>query len=229
MVSFLPDYRQITDCTESYFDRLGDSPLGMGWPNLDDARTRYQVMLDVIREPASDPVRLLDFGCGAGHLYEYMQETRLSHINYCGIDLSERFIRQCHSKFPQTDFRCLDVLRTPDELPSFDYAVINGVFTSRCRMSFEDMFCFVRQVTELLFSRCTQGIAFNVMSKQVDWERDDLFHLPLDELAWFVCRQLSRHFVVRNDYGLYEYTTYVYRRPLSGRTRRSTREAGFVS
>ncbi len=51
------------------------------------------------------------------------------------------------------------------------------------------------------------------MSKQVDWERDDLFHLPLDQMADFVCGNLSRNFVIRNDYGLYEYTTYVYREP----------------
>ena len=40
--------------------------------------------------------------------------------------------------------------------------------------------------------------------------RDDLFHLPLDLLAEFLDTLLSRHFVIRNDYGLYEYTVYVY-------------------
>ena len=77
-------------------------------------------------------------------------------------------------------------------------------------MNFEQMFHFVKRVISLLFNRCRVGIAFNAMSKQVDWERDDLFHLPLDRMAEFVCKELSRHFVIRNDYGLYEYTTYVY-------------------
>jgi hypothetical protein len=49
------------------------------------------------------------------------------------------------------------------------------------------------------------------MSKQVDWERDDLFHLPLDVMSSFVSANLSRRFVVRHDYPLFEYTTYVYR------------------
>jgi hypothetical protein len=53
-------------------------------------------------------------------------------------------------------------------------------------------------------------LAFNVMSKQVDWERDDLFHLPLDRLLTFLSREVSRHVVIRHDYGLYEYTAYVY-------------------
>jgi hypothetical protein len=45
----------------------------------------------------------------------------------------------------------------------------------------------------------------------VDWERDVLFHLPFDAAAAFVSSALSRRFVFRSDYGLYEYTTYVYR------------------
>jgi hypothetical protein len=54
-------------------------------------------------------------------------------------------------------------------------------------------------------------MAFNVMSKHVDWERDDLFHLPFDELGRWLVSSISRNFVIRADYGLYEYTTYVYR------------------
>lgn len=210
-----PDYQQITTCTESYFERLGDSPLGMGWPNVDDAVRRYNVMLDVMRPAAGSPVTLLDFGCGAGHLYEHLIELGRSDIQYHGIDLSEQFISLCRKKHPRTDFQYVDVLQHPDALPEVDYVVINGVFTSKCEMSFEQMFAFVRRILSLLFSKCRKGMAFNAMSKQVDWERDDLFHLPLDTMAEFACRELSRNFVIRNDYGLYEYTTYVYRESTS--------------
>ena len=206
-----PKYRQITDCTEDYFDRLGDSALGMGWPNVADAVRRYDVMLDVIRRNDSSSVELLDFGCGAGHLWEHLLRQNRTNIDYRGIDLSERFIEQCQKKHPQTDFRCADVLLNPEQLPEFDYAVINGVFTSKCDMDFDTMFDFVKRIISLLYSRCRRGIAFNAMSKHVDWERDDLFHLPLDMIADFVCANLSRDFVIRNDYGLYEFTTYVYR------------------
>ncbi|MEO2036392.1 MAG: class I SAM-dependent methyltransferase [Planctomycetaceae bacterium] len=205
------NYRQITDCTESYFDRLGDSPLGMGWPNAADAVKRYDVMLDIIRPDHTSRVSLLDFGCGAGHLLEHITAQGRTDIEYHGIDLSQRFIDSCRRKHPTADFHCGDILEHPELLPDFDYAVINGVFTSKCGMNFDEMFSFVQRVIALLFRRSRVGIAFNAMSKQVDWERDDLFHLPLDRMAEFVCRELSRHFIIRNDYGLYEYTTYVYR------------------
>lgn len=206
-------YHQITDCTESYFKRLGDSPLGMGWPNVADAVKRYEVMLSVIRPHDSTRTRLLDFGCGAGHLLEHLLASGRNDIDYIGIDLSRRFIAACRRKHPDADFRCGDILAHPEQLPDFDYAVINGVFTSKCEMTFDEMFDFVQQVLLLLFGRARVGIAFNAMSKQVDWERDDLFHLPLDQIAEFVCRHLSRHFIIRNDYGLYEYTTCVYHTP----------------
>jgi hypothetical protein len=52
------------------------------------------------------------------------------------------------------------------------------------------------------------------MSKHVDWERDDLFHWPLDDIMAFCKRDLSRHVAFRLDYGLWEGATFVRRAPL---------------
>ena len=49
------------------------------------------------------------------------------------------------------------------------------------------------------------------MSKNVDWERDDLFHLSHDLLSDFLCRKITRNYIIRNDYGLYEYTVYLFK------------------
>ena len=95
----------------------------------------------------------------------------------------------------------------------FDYIVMNGLFTAKCDLSFEAMLEYFQRLVRRVFAKARKGIAFNVMSKQVDWEREDLFHLPFDMLASFLAREVSRHFVIRHDYGLYEYTTYVYRDP----------------
>lgn len=207
-----PAYRQISTCTESYFQREGDSPLGMGWPNVPDAIRRYDIMLDVLRD-RSKPVRLLDFGCGTGHLYQHLQSRSDLQVDYHGIDLSETFIGVAQQRHPEARFTCGDVLQNPQLLQTYDYAVINGVFTSRVQMSYPQMLDFVQNALKLVFRHVRVGMAFNAMSKQVDWERDDLFHLPLDTIASFACRELSRHFVIRNDYGLYEFTTYVYQQP----------------
>jgi hypothetical protein len=72
------------------------------------------------------------------------------------------------------------------------------------------MLTYFKQLVKRVFAQAEIGIAFNVMSKHVDWERDDLFYLPFDQLAAFLRSEISRNFIFRNDYGLYEYTTYVY-------------------
>lgn len=209
----MPDklYRRIVAHYESCLEQHGDTHRGVDWPRLDDAQKRYAVMLDVVR--ADHPCSLLDFGCGAGHFYEYLQRRRVPHLCYTGLDLSPRFVELCRTKFPDVRFYCLDILEDAAELPCFDYIVLNGVFTENRELRYEQMLDYVRAVLRAVFSRANVGIAFNVMSKHVDWERDDLFHLPMDVLAAFLTRELSRHFVFRNDYGLYEYTAYVYREP----------------
>jgi SAM-dependent methyltransferase len=157
---------------------------------------------------------LLDFGCGAGHLYESMIRRGIRDIRYSGLDLSERFVGLCRSKHPGVDFHRLDVLEAdPETLPRFDYVVASGVFTAKRELPFEEMLAYFERLVARLFAMAGVGIAFNVMSSHVDWERDDLFHLPVDTVARFLTSRVTRHFVVRNDYGLYEYTVYAYREP----------------
>lgn len=191
----------------------GDTHLGVDWPNPDDAITRYRVMLDLIpTSQAAQRVSLLDFGCGASHLYDYILANQLRHIEYTGLDISEKFVRLSKDKYPNINYFCVDILETSTQLPGFDYVVLNGVFTEKRELSHDEMWEYFKQVVLKIFNITKKGISFNVMSSHVDWERGDLFHLPIDKLAAFLVREISRDFVIRNDYRLYEYTTYVYRR-----------------
>ena len=205
-------YLNIVSHYEACLERHGDTHLGVDWSRREDAETRYRVMLDVIApEARGRTVSLLDFGCGAAHLNEYILAHGLRHIEYAGLDASENFVRLSQSKSPSNRFFHLDVFDEHASLPAFDYIVLNGVFTSKRDLSFDEMFAYFKRLVARVFEHATTGIAFNVMTKHVDWERDDLFHLPFDRAAEFVTEELTRNFVFRNDYGLYEYTTYVYR------------------
>ncbi len=196
---------------ESCLKKYGDTHLGVGWPNKDDVYKRYKVMLDIIRSGKNLKVSLLDLGCGASHLYEYIIKNNLNHIEYSGLDLSEKFVHLSRSKYPSVPYYCLDILDNRSRIPSFDYIVMNGVFTEKRSLSFDDMLDYLEKVVKKVFSKANMGIAFNLMSKHVEWEREDLFHVPFDTLAKFLTKDVSRNFAIMNDYGLYEYTTYVYK------------------
>jgi cyclopropane fatty-acyl-phospholipid synthase-like methyltransferase len=205
-------YLRLKTHLESCLDKYGDTHLGVDWPKQESAQTSYRVMLEVVRHDEARKVSLLDFGCGASHLYEYIINHNFhNNIEYFGLDVSEKFVELSKKKFPSNTYYCLDILDYRGYLPTFDYIVINGVFTEKLDLSFDEMFAFLQAVVSKVFDQARVGIAFNVMSKQVDWEREDLFHLPFDTLADFLTKNISRNFIIRHDYGLYQYTTYVYK------------------
>ncbi len=196
---------------ESFLEKHGDNWRGVGWTKRkEDVDKRYEVMLELIRNPGAEPVDVLDFGCGASGLLEYMRERDIGHVNYHGLDISQKFLALSREKFPEIPYYEVDVMQAPEDLPSFDYVIMNGIFNSRWEIPLDEMQSYFETLVQRVFERARVGIAFNVMSKQVEWEREDLFHLPFDTLADYLARDVSRHFVIRHDYGLYEYTAYVY-------------------
>ena len=197
---------------ESCLDKHGDTHLGVDWPREEDVLKRYKVMLELITlKNEKAPITMLDFGCGTAHLFDYLTKNDFSNITYAGLDLSDKFISVCKTKYPELSFYCGDVLDSDFLIPTFDYLIMNGVFTEKRELTFDEMWDYFKLLIYRCYTLSNKGIAFNVMSKQVDWEREDLFHLPLDLLADFLTKNISRNFVVRNDYGLYEYTAYVYK------------------
>jgi SAM-dependent methyltransferase len=204
------NYMNIIKHYESCLVKYGDSHKGVDWPNKEDAEKRFSVMLDVIKDK-NGRTSMLDFGCGSAHLYEYILKNNLSHIEYSGLEISKSFYEVCIAKFPETKFYHMDMLDGDSLLPDFDYTVLNGVFTEKVNLSFEEMFEYFKLVVKNVYKKSQMGMAFNVMSTYVDREREDLFHLPIDLLTDFLVTEVTRSFVIRNDYGLYEYTVYLYR------------------
>lgn len=203
-------YLDIVNHYEKCLQRFGDSHLGVDWQDPKDAEKRYQVMLKIIKKKRGEPVKLLDFGCGTAGLYDYINKKGISNIEYAGLDISSDFIEVSQKKYPNIKFFNLDILDPGISLGNFDYIVMNGVFTEKINLSFEQMFKYFCSMIERVFPYCRKGIAFNVRSNQVDNKEEDLFHLPFDSLAWFLTKQVSKHFLIRNDYGLEEYTVYLY-------------------
>jgi SAM-dependent methyltransferase len=205
----------ITQACEQDLIVHGDNHRGAGYTRTaEEARAQYALMLDVIRE-ADEAVHILDFGCGLAHLLDYINsQPRLAYIRYTGLDLSPKYIAAARQRQPGADLVHMNILTDDTALPDFDYVILNGVFNYRGAISRDDMVHYWQRILIVTFAHCRRGIAFNVMSRLVDWERDDLFHLSFDELAQFVGPNLSRHFIIRHDYPAYEYTTFVYRRPM---------------
>lgn len=207
-------YRSLVRLVEGLFEIHGDSHRGLGYPKNEGFDARYRVYLDVIRFGPSpkQPGTLLDVGCGTGRLLDEIKSSRWRNISYRGIDLSPLLIEAARAKHPEETFIEGDPFDTKGiwlENPS--YVVFGGIFTCKLKMSQEQMTDYMVRLLRLAFTHCRVGLAFNVMSSHVDWQRDDLFHVPFDQMADLLQANFGRNYIFRADYGLFEYTVYLYK------------------
>ena len=208
-----PRYRRIVDYYERHLLEHGTSHKGVAWPKAEDVDLRNQVMLGVCGADTG-PVSILDLGCGFGLFADYLRASnKLAAVEYSGIDLSQQMIEEARRCHPDLHFEVRDVLVAPPAEKSFDYVIMNGVLTVKASLLQDEMEEFASAIIQAAFRLARRGVAFNVMSEHVDWKREDLFHWPFDRVAGILKRTCSRHVVLRADYGLYEYTVYVYREP----------------
>lgn len=211
-------YKDIANHYKQKFIEHGDTPQGYDWSNEKDMETRYQVMRGVFNKVLFDKTSVLDFGCGAGGFYNHIKHFSL--IDYTGIDINKQVIETARLKNPEALFGLLDIHDVEDWMAFinpkickefYDYVICNGTFTVKGDLTQDEMSEFMCSTLEKLWIKTNKGIAFNLMSKNVDWERDDLFHVSMDQIVQWLTDNLSRNIVIRSDYKLYEYTIYVYR------------------
>jgi SAM-dependent methyltransferase len=198
---------------EKRLKQFGPTPHGADWPNGGDLAARFGVMLELLGDAGEHPA-LLDLGCGAGLLLDYLAATGdVDRVRYHGIDLSGTMTDLARTRWPRHEFSCRDIVASPLPEQSVDVVLMNGVLTERVSLSTDSMIELAQSLIAVAFRAARVGIAFNVMNAHVDWQRDDLFHWPFDALASFLKREVSRHYTFRGDYGLYEYTCFVRRQP----------------
>ena len=75
------------------------------------------------------------------------------------------------------------------------------------------MLLFIKQIISYLYKKTNKAIAFNFMSPYVDWKNDKNFYLDLNSLLNEL-KNVSKNFKIIHNYGLYEYTLYMYKNEL---------------
>jgi SAM-dependent methyltransferase len=213
-----PSWKPIVAHYEATFACHGPSPQGVDWPDGRDLEARFSVQLEIAAAvPPGRPIRLLDVGCGPGLLIDYIRQVDCQNaFEYVGIDLSPTMVEAASRRWPDYEFYVHDLTSNPTAFGLFDVAIMNGVLTERVSLTEEQMGALARRIVRSAYEATTVGLAFNVMSKHVDFERSDLFHWGFDEVAGFLKDEVTRHFDFRSAYGLYEYTVHAwheYQRP----------------
>src|SRR5690349_18585775 len=122
---------EIKDAINRYNKRLeehGISEQALGWGAKGRAKLRYEILLS---QWNLDHSSILDFGCGFGDMFDYINEKGFKDVSYTGIDINDNFIniaRQRHEKGAEF------ILGNLFELPTvktFDFILSSGVFNHK--------------------------------------------------------------------------------------------------
>ena len=200
-------YKILQDHYERCLNKFGPTEKGMDWPNAKDLEKRFNALTSFLNESLTETVHLLDLGCGIGLLLKYLKaNSQCEQLIYTGVDISEKMIQNAKELQPDGNFIVCDILEQKLDENSFDFIVMNGLFTEKRELSQSEMFGFFEDMIVEAYRAARVGLSFNLMSSHVDWKREDLFHVELDILVAFLIKNCSRRITINMDYGLYEYT-----------------------
>jgi SAM-dependent methyltransferase len=212
---FQEDLSRLSEHYSRLMQQHGDTPPGVQWRDRQSQERRLTILTE-----AGDlrSAKILDFGCGTGHLLTYMQRELGFAGEYVGYDLSARMIATAKNKFPQIRFELRDILT--DGIPEdFDYVLVSGVFNNCVK----DGWSLMTKLLSTLFQHTRTAIAFNALSTYVDYCDPELFYVNPESVFRFCKEQLSPCVCLRHDYlvkpGIvpFEFSTYVYKVELESR------------
>jgi SAM-dependent methyltransferase len=193
------DFEYIVKQYETKFREHGDSPAALLCPK-GRQDLRFRAIESLLNR---DRMTVLDYGCGLGHLFEYIN-AKNETINYFGIDIVPEFIFTCRQKYgKKADFRLIE----PDERisGSFDIVFASGVFNIKAGIHSDSKEYAYRRIINLM-AASKEVLVCDFLSGYVDFQQPDAQHFSVSEIADFCVRHLSRRFIIRHDLRPYEFT-----------------------
>jgi SAM-dependent methyltransferase len=195
------------------FSAHGPTSEGVDWgPDEAKAILRYEKMLNVADWVAGNKPLLLDVGCGYGGLQQFAINKNID-LDYTGIDVAGNMIEWATANLPSGNFIPGDILEYKFDR-QFDYVVCNGILTQKLEAASLEMDQFANQLIRRMFSLCTIGVAFNVMTTKVNYYSNNLYYRNPAELFSWCLNEITPHVKLDHSYPLYEYTIYLYRKPV---------------
>jgi SAM-dependent methyltransferase len=212
-------YRQELSLLEQHYSQLlrdyGDTPRAADWRDLEQQEHSMAVLTEVGELGSA---KVLDFGCGTGHLFNFLKHRLRFTGEYVGYDITAGLVAAARKKFPGVRFEQRDILaQGMDE--DFDYIFISGVFNDRTKDNWGLMTAILRS----LFPNVRKALAFNALSTYVDFLDPRLYYVSPEKLFRFCKVELSPCVALRHDYLVrpgvvpFEFSVYVYRSSIQPR------------
>ncbi|MGF1533741.1 MAG: methyltransferase [Bernardetiaceae bacterium] len=200
--------RSVADYYTEKLAEHGPTPRGVDWNSADSQELRFRQLLQVISD-ATSTTSILDYGCGFGAMFSFIEQHLSKNIRFFGYDISKNMIQQAEKLYgDRTNAIWLSELKNQEKM---DYLVSSGIFNVRLQHQNTDWKAYILDVLHQFDQLSTKGFAFNMLTAYSDkpYMKDYLYYA--DPMFFFdYCKQnFSPYVALLHDYPLYEFTILV--------------------
>jgi len=203
------DLAKVAAFYDQRFAEQGEQPSSVGWRDQQSQYLRFDYLFQGYD---GQHKTILDVGCGFADLYHYLFKKYGNRFHYIGIDTSAALLsvakKHCHaqnSEFFHGDLHAWYQQASKNK-QSIDFAVESGMLSFKLDNNND----YAQQIMALMYELANDGIAMNFLSDQVDYQLDKNHHFSAQQvLHW--ASGLSRHWVIYQDYPLWEFTLQLYK------------------
>lgn len=207
----MPSHQELLEKVSTYYTQkvlqFGTTPAGVDWNSYESQELRFEQLLHIIKKP-NEHFSILDYGCGYGSMYKYMQQ-RYKDFDYLGYDISEEMIKTASEMYmPNDRLQWKNVLSVTDKT---DYVVASGIMNVKQDAPQEVWDMFVMDTIYDLNKHAKKGFAFNALTTYTDKDllHDALYYAQPTNLFDFCKKNFSKHVTLIHDYPLNEFTILV--------------------
>ncbi len=199
------------------YKKFGFDQRTLSWGSKESQEIRFVELLRIcVLLKLEAPIKLLDMGCGLGHLYKFIKDRGFMDrwgIEYTGSDINQDLLSEAKSRMPQAEFllKSEDVYRR-----NFDITVCSGVFNLKFSEDF-DIHGYYLEELRKLFDISAKGVAVNFQSKEglkmiPFWtareEKKKFYFFDRDEVVNNLSK-ITPHVSVSEGYLPHDFTVYL--------------------
>jgi len=186
-------------------EKFGLDSRSVGWSTPESQQMRFEKLLTVIDNP-QEPFTINELGCGYGELFKYCKDHHYSLTQFNGYDISEKMLEAAKLYINSNDA----ILYKASSISTYaDYTITSGIFNVKFDTNSKSWEDFIKQTLANMFEYSNKGIAFNLLTKYVDFEAENLYYADPAFFFDYCKRELSKYVSLLHDYNLYEWTIVV--------------------
>lgn len=188
--------------------KFGNKAESVGWGTQEKQDLRFLKLLSVVDQNESS-FSVNELGCGYGELVKHCARNNFKLGEYFGYDISEEMLS--NAKDYLADFENINLFKSSNLSSMADYTIASGIFNVRFDNGIQDWEEHIKSTLRDMFEHSKKGIAFNLLTKYVDFEADNLYYA--DPACYFdFCKtELGKRVNLLHDYPLYEWTITVFK------------------